>query len=89
MVLSDHLLFTYPQFFDYAFHVQSIEAMLRVTKQEVRLFPLVSSASGVKPRYFEEVVQHARALGYEVTVEPVVYQFQHGATEMLRIKKRD
>lgn len=89
LVLSDHLLFTYPQFFDYAFHVQSIEAMLRVAKQEVRLFPLISSAASVKPPYFEDVVQHVRALGCEVTVESVAYQFQHGANEMLRIKKRN
>lgn len=84
LVLSDHLLFTYPQFFDYEFHIKSIEAMLRVAKREVRLFPLISSASSMKPPYFKEVVQHIRMLGHEA----VAYHFQNGAHEMLRISKR-
>lgn len=88
LVLSDHLLFTYPQFFDYEFHITSIEAMLRVAKREVRLFPLISSASSMKPPYFEEVVQHIRMLGHEAVVETVAYHFQNGANEMLRISKR-
>lgn len=89
MVLSDHLLFTYPQFFDYEFHLRSVEAMLRVARAEVRLFPLISSASGTRPPYFDDVVQYVRALGCEAVVEAVAYHFQHGANEMLRIRKKD
>ncbi len=87
VVLSDHLLFTYPQFFDEAFHIQSIEAMLHTARREVRLFPLISSASGSKPPYFEAVVEHVRALGHGAAVETVPYHFQNGAHEMLRITK--
>jgi hypothetical protein len=87
MVLSDHLLFTYPQFFDEAFHVRSIEAMVRIAKREVRLFPLISSASGARPPSVEAVVQHVRRMGWEAVIETVPYHFQNGANEMLRISK--
>ena len=89
IVLSDHLLFTYPQFFDYDFHVQSIEAMLRIARMEVRLFPLIGSASSLKPPFFDAVVNHVRSLGCDIAVEIVPYHFQHGANEMLRIRKRE
>lgn len=86
VVLSDHLLFTYPDFFNEAFHVPSIESMLQTARREVRLFPLISSASSSQPPYSEAVVEHVR-VGYGAAVESVPYHFQHGANEMLRITK--
>ncbi len=87
MVLSDHLLFTYPQFFDKAFHVESLESMVRVARREVRIFPLIGSATSLRPQYFDEVMDSLRALGCEAAVETVAYHFQQGANEMLRIRK--
>lgn len=87
VVLSDHLLFTYPQFFDLEFHVQSIDEMIRVAKKEVRLFPLVSSASGIRPPFFDDVIRHLCELGLRSVIETSEYHFQVGSNEMLIIQK--
>lgn len=87
VVLSDHLLFTYPQFFDSEFHVRSIEEMIRVAKKEVRLFPLVSSASGTRPPFFDNVIRHLHGLGVKTAIKTTEYHFQVGSNEMLVIQK--
>lgn len=87
VVLSDHLLFTYPQFFDYEFHVRSIEEMIRVAKREVRIFPLVSSASGARPPFFDDVIGRLYELGFKTTIETSEYHFQVGSNQMLKIQK--
>lgn len=88
IVLSDHLLFAYPQFFDYKFHLDSIEEMVRVSKKEVRLFPLISSATGTRPPFFDDVIRHLNELGFKTAIEPTPkYHFQVGSNELLRIQK--
>lgn len=88
IVLSDHLLFTYPQFLDMEFHVRSIEEMIRVAKKEVRLFPLISSAGGTRPPFFDDLVRHLRELGLKPSVERTPkYHFQVGGNELLSIRK--
>jgi hypothetical protein len=88
IVLSDHLLFTYPQFLDYKFHVGSIEEMVRVAKNEVRLFPLISSATGTRPPFFDDIIRHLHELGLKTAIEATSkYHFQVGSNEMLRILK--
>jgi hypothetical protein len=88
IVLSDHLLFTYPQFFDYNFHLQSIKEMLRIAKSEVRLFPLISSGSGTRPQFFEKLNDHLNnKMGFKTTIETVPYHFQIGSNKILRIQK--
>jgi hypothetical protein len=87
-VLSDHLLFTYPQFFDLDFHVSSMEEMIRVAKKEVRLFPLVSSSDGTRPPFFDDVIRHLHELGLKTSIEHTPkYHFQAGSNKMLRIQK--
>jgi hypothetical protein len=88
IVLSDHLLFTYPQFLDYKFHLGSIEEMVRVAKNEVRVFPLISSATGTRPPFFDDIFHHLQELGLKTVIEATPkYHFQLGSNEMLRIQK--
>ena len=41
LVLSSHFLFLYSEHFDLEFHINSIFEMCRVSKKEVRIFPLL------------------------------------------------
>jgi hypothetical protein len=45
LTLSSHLLFTYPDFFSFDEHVAAALELVRVTTGEVRMYPLVDSAS--------------------------------------------
>jgi hypothetical protein len=41
ITLSAHFLFMYADRLDYQFHIKTLNELLRVTKEEVRIFPLV------------------------------------------------
>jgi len=45
LVLSSHLLFSYPDHLDFEEHVAPLLELVRVTRGEVRVFPLVDTAS--------------------------------------------
>lgn len=66
LALSSHLLFTYPNFLTFDEHVACVLELVRVTSGEVRLYPLVDTASTVYPR-LDEV--RARLLDHGVRTE--------------------
>jgi hypothetical protein len=59
--------------------------MLRVAR-EIRLFPLLA-LDGSRSPFVDACVAEARRLGGVATVEPVDYEFQRGAHEMLRVRR--
>ncbi len=50
LALSSHLLFCYPEYFDFDSHVSGLLELIRVTYDEVRVFPLVDTAARPYPR---------------------------------------
>jgi len=84
LTLSGNLLFVYDDRLDRAFHEAALRELLRVTDGEVRVFPL-ASLDRTRSDYVEEVVGTLRAEGVSATFEPVDYEFQPGATEVLRL----
>jgi uncharacterized protein HemY len=71
---------------DYNFHLQSIQELLRVTKEEIRIFPLVD-LSCKRYEHIDKLLDYIQSQGY--TTEEILarYEFQQGANTMLRIKK--
>jgi hypothetical protein len=86
LALCSHFLFLYSDHHDLQFHQQSIQAMLRVSR-EVRIFPLLTLMLQRSP-YLEAVIDRCLADGYNVTIETVPYELQRGGNEMLRILAR-
>jgi hypothetical protein len=86
LTLSAHLLFMYADRLDYNFHLQSIQELLRVTKEEIRIFPLVD-LSCKRYEHIDKLLDYIQSQGY--TTEEILarYEFQQGANTMLRIKK--
>ncbi len=84
LALCSHLLFLYSDQFDQAFHLQSIQEMLRVAP-EVRIFPLLTLQLQRSP-YLDQIQQTLSELGYAVSVQTVGYELQKGGNEMLVIK---
>lgn len=84
IALSSHFLFLYSSHFDVEFHRRSIAEMLRVAT-EARIFPLLDLA-GSPSAHLPATCEYFAALGYDVQVQPVAYEFQQGGNEMLQIR---
>ena len=86
LVLCSHLLFLYADEISTEMHVDWIRELLRVGR-EVRIFPLMELA-GRESRHLAPVVEYF-ARSVDCAVEPVEFEFQRGASSMLRLWRRD
>jgi hypothetical protein len=84
LALCSHLLFLYSAHLDEEFHHRSIRELCRVAG-EVRIFPLLA-LGGQRSPYVDRVMARIGAAGYDVSIEPVRYEFQRGGNEMMRIQ---
>jgi hypothetical protein len=87
LALCSHFLFLYSDQFDTAFHVDAIGEMMRVAR-EARVFPLFD-LEGRRSRHLDGVMAGLREGGFEAEVVRVGFEFQKGANEMLRVRRRD
>ncbi|MCK9150513.1 class I SAM-dependent methyltransferase [Methanobacterium alcaliphilum] len=87
LVLSSHLLFLYDDRLDYDFHLESIKEMIRVSSQEVRIYPLVQLRNSKKSEYVEQIINDLSP-DFSLEVHKVDYKFRPGADEMLCISKK-
>ena len=85
LVLSSHFLFLYSEHFDLQFHIDSILEMCRVSKNEVKIFPLLD-LKNQKSKYLEPILEELKRKGFETKIIKTDYEFQKGANELLRIK---
>jgi hypothetical protein len=83
LALCSHFLFLYSAQLSLDFHLAALRELCRVAR-EVRVFPLQDLARARSP-HLEPVLAGLRAAGLVARVEPVPYEFQRGATEMLRV----
>ncbi|MBM7653365.1 SAM-dependent methyltransferase [Neobacillus cucumis] len=86
LLLSAHFLFMYGDRLDYKFHIKTIKELLRVTKEEIRIFPLVD-LTGKRYEFLDEIINNLTKKGYMVEEIKVPYEFQRNANSMLIIKK--
>ena len=82
--LCSHYLFLYSAHIDEAQHILSMLELCRVAK-EVRVYPLLS-LEGIESIHLKPVMSSLTHNSVEVSLQPVEYQFQKGATEMLVAK---
>lgn len=84
LALCSHYLFLYSDHIDGAAHLQAMREMCRVAT-EVRVFPVVS-LDGEVSKHLDQVMTVLSTDGINVSLQPVSYRFQKGATEMLVAK---
>ena len=85
LALCSHFLFLYSSQLGEAFHAAAIEELCRVAR-EVRVFPLLALGGQPSP-YVATNVAKLRDAGYDVSIEPVLYEFQRGGNKMMRIRR--
>lgn len=86
LVLSGYLLFAYPDHLDDAAHEAALRELLRVAREEVRLYPLIDTAYVRHPRV-DALRRLLEAEGVQTEVRRVDYAFQRGATEVLILRR--
>lgn len=82
LVLSSHLLFSYADRLDLSFHRKGICELMRVTREELRIFPLVAMGAGVYPHLDQLLAQLANR-HITARLADVDYEFQAGGNQML------
>ena len=82
LVLSSHLLFSYADRLDLAFHHRAIRELVRVSRREVRIFPLIGS-DPTRNVDLDELRRRLAADGIGTEIRRVDYEFQRGANETL------
>jgi len=86
ILLSAHFLFTYAERLDYEFHITTLNELLRVSKEGIRIFPLVD-LEGKRYEHLDRIVKYLEDMGCTVEEINVSYEFQANANAMLRIIK--
>lgn len=86
IVLSAHFLFMYSDRLDYQFHIETLNELLRVTKEEIRIFPLVD-LEGKRYNQLDKIISYLIDNGCKVEEVNVPYEFQTNANTMLSIYK--
>jgi len=87
LALCSHYLFLYSEHVDQEQHILSLRELCRVAR-EVRVYPLLAIGDNRPSRHLEPVLAALSASGINASLQPVTYEFQKGATEML-VAKRD
>lgn len=86
LALCSHLLFTWSQVFDAAWHQAALAELLRVSA-EVRVFPLALRGSGAEIPFLSEVLDQVRRTGANVEVRETSYEFQTGVRDVLIVTR--
>jgi hypothetical protein len=82
LTLSSHLLFVYPDFFDFDTHVRWLLELNRVTRGEVRVYPLVDSAARPYPQ-LADVRAVLAEHGVRTSLHRAACAFNVGGDELL------
>jgi len=86
LILSAHFLFTYADRLDLDFHRKTLEEMIRVSRKEIRIFPL-TDLTGNRCDYLEDIITYVNEFGWKSEERVVSYEFQKNANSMLRLYK--
>jgi hypothetical protein len=86
LTLSAHFLFMYSDRLDYDFHLKTVKELMRVTRGELRIFPLVD-LSCKRYEHLERLIADLVREGFAAEEIEVPYEFQKGAKQMLKIRR--
>lgn len=87
LVLCAHLLFVYAKRFDFAFHLEACRELVRVSRDEVRVHPVVG-LGGKRYAELDSLRSSLEAEGIASEVVSVNYEFFAGSDSMLVLKRR-
>jgi hypothetical protein len=89
LVLSSHFLFTYADRLDHEFHYRALVELHRVSRREVRVFPLLDQGGHSLDDMTRSVLTLLLRQGIEAHICDVPYEFQRGGNQMLVLPSGD
>ncbi|TNM64116.1 methyltransferase domain-containing protein [Streptomyces sp. NP160] len=89
LVLCSHLLFTYADRLDDAFHLAALRELVRVARREVRVHPLVVVGGDREHEGLAALLEQLADDGVAADLRPTGgYAFQRGADRVLVLRRR-
>jgi len=85
IALCSHYLFLYSEHVNFNTHIKSMKELCRIAR-EVRVYPLLSIRNNEESPHLHPVMAELERKGINVSLVPVKYEFQKGATKMLVAK---
>jgi hypothetical protein len=85
LALCSHYLFLYSDHVNQEQHILSMKELCRVAS-EVRVYPLSAISNNEESPHLEPVISDLTRSSIDVSLVPVKYEFQKGATKMLVAK---
>lgn len=85
VVLCGHLLFVYEELLDLDFCVESLYELCRISREEVRVHPVVD-ISGKRHEQIEAVMHRLGRAGHKASIVAVEHEFFRGANRTLQIQ---
>lgn len=86
LTLVSHLLFLYEDQLDYAFHLDTLRELLRITSGEVRIYP-ITNLRGERSVYVNPLMAEVALDGCDFEIVLVNYEFLKNANQMLCIRR--
>ena len=87
VTLASHFLFLYDDLVDYEFHKRSLVELCRITRREIRVYPL-TNMSGIKSSFVEQLMRDPNCSSLAFTFQKSDFEFFKNANELLLIQKR-
>jgi hypothetical protein len=84
ITIMSHLLFLYDEHLDYEFHADTVAELLRITREEVMIYPLFN-LRWKKCLFVDRIMGDARFSKSRFTVKKSGFEFVKGANEYLSI----
>ncbi|GIP20193.1 SAM-dependent methyltransferase [Paenibacillus sp. J22TS3] len=87
LTLSAHFLFMYADRLSEPFHEESLLELLRITREEIRIFPLIDLSSQ-RYKAMDRMLMLAASRGWAAEEKNTSYRFQHGADTYIKLTKQ-
>jgi hypothetical protein len=85
ITLMSHFLFLYDEHLDYDFHCDVIAELIRITREEVRIYPLFN-LRWKRSAFVDKIIGDARFSRAKFEVKKTSFEFVKGANEYLSIR---
>jgi hypothetical protein len=82
LVLSSHLLFTFPNFLTFETHIECLLELVRVSAGDARIFPLVDTTGTVYPR-LDDLRDELLDRGIHTEIRKAACAYNKGGDQML------
>lgn len=88
LILCNHFLFLYQEQFDFKFHLEAIEEMIRVTKKggSIRIYPIVDFKYQIYP-HLDELIETLNKIDVSAKIYGTNFRFLPSANHFLQIDK--